>query len=205
MCESKAVDRVIIPPAKAQEIVAGIGNVYLRECVCRAREQACPPDRWEVCLLFEHAAKEDLQDARPITTDRALSILRAAAEQGLINQIFYTRTGHHLTEICNCCTCCCAPVRHIQQEGNYHEQLRTGYVAVTDGALCVGCGLCLDRCAFEARRLDGGELRLLAERCFGCGRCVDSCPEGAIRVELQAGQGIALPGFEQEGMSPLKL
>lgn len=188
------IDHIIIPPAEAQEFVAETTKVYLRDCVCRVREQACPPDAWEVCLLFEHASEDWLQEARLIPIDKALAILRASEEQGLVNHIFYTRAGQDVTEICNCCTCCCRPLREMKEEGNYKEYLRSGFVAITDVALCVGCGLCLDGCFFEARYLEDGEMRLVDERCFGCGRCVGHCPEGAIGVESQPGRGVPIPG-----------
>jgi electron transport complex protein RnfB len=194
--DTEPIERLIIPPAQAQKIVANAGQVYLRDCVCRVRERACPPEAWNVCLLFEHASEDQLRDARPITLDEALSVLQASAEQGLINQLFYRRNSLQLTEICSCCTCCCAPLRNLKETGNYAEQLRSGYVAVSDEALCVGCGLCLDSCFFDARRLDDGVLTLADERCFGCGRCVESCPEGAIRLEWQAGRGMAIPGLD---------
>ena len=196
MIDSDPIDRMIVPPVEAQKIVANAGQAYLRDCVCRVREQACPPEAWEVCLLFEHASEEQLQDARPITTDEALSILRRSAEQGLINQLFYRQGSLQLTEICSCCTCCCVPLRKLKKQGSYAEELRTGYVAITDETLCLACGLCEDSCFFEARRIEGGELSLQVERCFGCGRCVTSCTEGAIGIELQAGRGLAIPGFE---------
>ncbi len=79
MCTSEGTDRVVIPPAVAFEIMARADTVYVRDCVCRTREQRCPRDTWEVCLLFDHADPADLQQARPITTDEALAILRTTA------------------------------------------------------------------------------------------------------------------------------
>jgi electron transport complex protein RnfB len=184
MCEAEHIDRMIIPPAEAQQIVAHAGQAYLRNCVCRTREQACSPEAWEVCLLFEHASADDLRQARPIPTREALAILKASEEQGLINQLFYAQNGQYLTEVCSCCTCCCGPLRRIKEESRYADELRSGYAAVTDPELCLACGLCLDACFFEARCLENGRLTLRDDLCFGCGRCVGSCPEGAIRVEL---------------------
>lgn len=194
MCESDGVNRIIIPPAKALEIAARASKVYVRECVCRAREQACPRDTWEVCLLFEHASQDDLRDARPITTDDALSILKTTAERRAIYNLFYTQTSLQVTEICSCCTCCCFPLRRMKQEGNHNDQLRSEYVAVTDAALCANCGLCQESCFFEARWIEDGTLHFADERCFGCERCVESCPNEAIRLELQAGRGVPMPG-----------
>jgi len=46
---------------------------------------------------------------------------------------------------------------------------------------CVGCGLCVSACPYEARVIDevSGKARVLAELCKGCGTCVVSCPNAA--------------------------
>jgi UDP-glucose 4-epimerase len=62
--------------------------------------------------------------------------------------------------------------------------------------LCNGCGMCIESCFFEARRLDHGILLLTDELCFGCGRCIPDCPEEAIRVESQSGRGIPIPSLQ---------
>jgi electron transport complex protein RnfB len=195
VCESEHTHHIVIPPAQALEIIAQAGKVYVRECPCRARVQACPRDTWEVCLLFEHASEDDLRDTRLITTDEALSILKTTAERGVIYRLFYKPVSFQLTEVCNCCECCCAPLLELKRKGNYGEQLRSGYVAVTDAELCVNCGLCQESCFFDARWLEDGALRFVDERCFGCGRCVEVCPEGAIELELQAERGVPMPSW----------
>ncbi|MFC1532495.1 ATP-binding protein [Thermodesulfobacteriota bacterium] len=192
MCESSMVDRIIIPPKKAYEIVQQERDIFVRDCICRSRKQLCPKDTWEVCMLFENASKEDLQDAHPITNEEALSILVTAIEGRAVNNMFYTHTDHRITEICSCCTCCCRPLHRMRDEGNYSDQLRSEYVAVTDTALCVGCGLCGESCFFESRWVEDGILYLTEEQCFGCGRCIESCPEGAISLERQIGRGVSL-------------
>ena len=46
---------------------------------------------------------------------------------------------------------------------------------------CVGCGLCVSACPYEARVIDevSGKARVLEELCKGCGTCVVSCPNAA--------------------------
>lgn len=193
MHESERIDHIIIPRAKAWEIVGRAENIYLRDCPCRKRRRACPRDEWEVCLLFDAASQDDLCEARPITSDEALTLLRITAERGTINQLFYTRKARQVTEICSCCTCCCVPLRELEQKGNYDEWLRTDYVAVTDAARCAACGLCEESCFFSARSVIDGELHFGEERCFGCGRCIPECPEGAIALKVQAGRGVPIP------------
>jgi len=193
--EPEIENRLIIPSKEAEKLVAQAGKVYLRECPCRAEMQVCPREKWEVCMLFEHASEQDRQQARAIAADEAVRIVRMTTERGDIHQVFYLQDGARPLELCNCCTCCCFPLREAKGKGNYAEQLRCGYVAVTDAALCSGCGSCLVSCFFEARQLEDGALRLIDERCFGCGRCVASCPEGAIKLGFQAGRGVSVPGM----------
>jgi Na+-translocating ferredoxin:NAD+ oxidoreductase subunit B len=193
MCESEDMDHIVIPPANALRIVEEADRVFLRTCICRAGEQACLPDTWEVCLLFPHASKDDLRQARPITRDAALSILRKTADQRVLHLLFYTRNSYQVTELCSCCTCCCRPIRRIRREGNYAELVRSGYVAATDPTRCTGCGACETSCFFDARQVRNGVLHLNDDRCFGCGLCVKSCPEGAIALEFQVGRGVPIP------------
>jgi electron transport complex protein RnfB len=193
MNEPVIVNRLIIPPEEAEKLVAQAGRVYLRECPCRSQRQVCPREKWEVCLLFEHASEQDRQGARIITADEAVSIVRMTTERGDIHQVFYFQAGARPYELCNCCTCCCVPLREAKEKGDYAGELRSGYVAITDAELCAGCGSCLEHCFFEARQLQDGAVHLLDERCFGCGRCVAGCPQDAIRLEWQAGRGVPIP------------
>jgi ferredoxin len=200
--EPEVVKRLIIPPEETEKLVAQAGKVYLRDCPCRAEVQVCPRVKWEVCLLFEHASAKDRQQAKEITPDEALRIVRMTSERGDIHQVFYFvpeqggfEDGARPYELCNCCTCCCFPLREVKARGNYAEELRCDYIAVTDAALCVGCGSCLESCMFEARQLGDDGLYLIDERCFGCGRCLASCPEEAIQIEFQAGRGAPIPSL----------
>jgi Pyruvate/2-oxoacid:ferredoxin oxidoreductase delta subunit len=192
MCDSDGEERIIIPPGWAVEVVRRSGKVYVRECPCRAAERLCPPDTWEVCLLLEDAPPDKLRSARRIPAGDALAILEETARREAIYHLFYTHGSGRATEICSCCTCCCHPLREVKEAGDYAARPRSEYVAVTDAARCVGCGECVAHCFFEARRVEEGALHLADERCFGCGRCAAACPQGAIRLERQAGRGVPL-------------
>ena len=56
-----------------------------------------------------------------------------------------------------------------------------------DRELCIGCGACVDACAFDALRLDEQEIAVVNDNCTACGACIDECPVEALR----------LPGAEQ--------
>ena len=50
-----------------------------------------------------------------------------------------------------------------------------------DGEICTGCGICVEVCAYEARKLN--EIKKIAEvneaLCVGCGACISACPSNA--------------------------
>jgi len=57
-------------------------------------------------------------------------------------------------------------------------------VVEVDEEICVGCGLCVEACPYDARALD--EVRKVATvneiLCHGCGACAVACPNGASQV-----------------------
>jgi Na+-translocating ferredoxin:NAD+ oxidoreductase subunit B len=193
MSEPDSTDRIIIPFELACKLIEQMAPRYLRQCPCRTEMQLCPRDNWDICILFEDAPVESLRSARPIKPSQAVQVLLAAHQRGEIHNLFFTRTTHKLTELCTCCGCCCEPIRELNKNGDYHAQLRTDYVVMTDAMLCTACGACLDNCFFSARQLNDGIVHLIDERCFGCGKCIESCPQNAISMQSQSGRGVQLP------------
>jgi MinD superfamily P-loop ATPase len=58
--------------------------------------------------------------------------------------------------------------------------VRSEYVALTDMNTCIHCGTCIERCVFDARVLEDGQMQYNAEACLGCGLCITSCPSQSI-------------------------
>ncbi|UCF50104.1 MAG: CoB--CoM heterodisulfide reductase iron-sulfur subunit A family protein [Thermoplasmatales archaeon] len=54
-------------------------------------------------------------------------------------------------------------------------------IAAVDEDICTGCGICLEVCAYNARKLH--EIKKIAEvneaLCVGCGSCISACPSNA--------------------------
>lgn len=82
------------------------------------------------------------------------------------------------------------------EKGNFEDQLRSPYLAVTDEELCLVCGDCINVCPFDARSIERDEIVLDEIRCFGCGRCLDECPQAAIQLESFEGRGMDLGVFD---------
>jgi heterodisulfide reductase subunit A len=56
-------------------------------------------------------------------------------------------------------------------------------VAEVDESKCIGCGVCVSVCPFDAVSKDeSGIARVDEETCKGCGSCAASCPKKAIRM-----------------------
>lgn len=57
----------------------------------------------------------------------------------------------------------------------------TGITAVVNEMICRGCGLCIDVCPYDARKIDEEKNVLIVNEvlCQGCGACVVACPSGA--------------------------
>ncbi len=61
----------------------------------------------------------------------------------------------------------------------------SGKLAVIDGDKCTNCGLCAERCRFDALYFERGQYRVDPLNCEGCGYCSLVCPEHAIFMEEQ--------------------
>ena len=95
---------------------------------------------------------------------------------------YWKEKGEPVT-MCNCCTCCCFPTLAGIQAGLVKTWPWVRYVADRDPDLCINCGICVERCGFDAFFEDEyGDLQFNADECRGCGICATGCPEAAIKM-----------------------
>lgn len=88
-----------------------------------------------------------------------------------------------------------------RQDDSEIEPFKSGYKAVTDPDICVGCGRCQEVCRFHAVEMTGesgpvssARARIKDLSCEGCGCCADECSAGAILlIENTAGQLYVTP------------
>lgn len=157
--------------------------ISLEECSCRKRIKGCDAPL-DVCLCMDKEAEEAIErrGARETTLEVAMDALRRSHEAGLVHMAYETRGGP-IDIICSCCSCCCHTLAAITRLG-YDEAVvgHADVVAEMDPTLCDDCGVCVERCHFEAWAIEGGAVKLTREKCAGCGVCASSCPNGAIRL-----------------------
>ncbi len=192
----------IFPHERAAELLEGAKSWGVRPCICRVQQQLIGKGcdhAIESCLVFapiEGVFDDDGVD-RAITKQEALSILREAAESGLIHSTGNYRSGNMY--ICNCCTCCCGVLRNVAELGMSRTVARTGFRAMVDEGSCTGCGACIARCQFQALSVRDDACRVDLTRCSGCGQCTTACPVDALSlVRLPAGNVVDPPADERE-------
>ena len=61
----------------------------------------------------------------------------------------------------------------------------SGISPVVDAHKCISCGLCIEKCDFDAITMDQTAI-ISEDKCTGCAGCIAVCPEGAIRNRWNA-------------------
>jgi hypothetical protein len=103
---------------EANEIVDRSEVLALGPCTCRAVFHNCHnPINSEILIGFSRNIfmEERPHDYREIIKQEAKDILRQCHQSGLIHTIVKCRQDFYA--ICNCCSCCCVPLRLNKKYG----------------------------------------------------------------------------------------
>lgn len=172
------------PYESAADIVRAAQAWGVLDCVCRKQKaligQPCEHPL-DVCMVLSQmpGAFDQAEGIRALSLDEALATLRRAADAGLVHSVSNSRED--LWYICNCCTCSCGILRGMVDLGLSGVVAGSGFMAQVDEDLCIACGVCAERCPFNAITVDGAA-RIDALRCAGCGQCVPVCPVSALTL-----------------------
>ncbi len=114
----KASGAYLLTLGEAEEIVDSSAGLALGPCACRSVFRNCDnPVDTEIMVGLSHNAfiEERPHDYREITKQEARGILRHCHERGLIHTIVQCQQDFYA--ICNCCSCCCVPLRLSKKYG----------------------------------------------------------------------------------------
>lgn len=115
--------------SEAIEIIDSSRGLALGPCTCRAVFHHCShPVNTEIMLspAGNVFIEERPDDYREITRQEARDILVECHRSGLIHTIIKCRQD--LYAICNCCTCCCVPLRLSKSYGIGKALVRDGSI-----------------------------------------------------------------------------
>jgi ferredoxin len=176
----------VLPTQQVLEILRNSRSYALANCLCRTKYKRCD-NPLEVCFYTNDVADKQVEKgaARHVSLEEATEVLKLANEHGLIHLTFYN-PEQHLYALCSCCECCCHDIYFMKELGRPDLIAHADYIAVVDDALCNNCGVCADRCMFDAQVIEESKHAFRKARCYGCGLCVTKCPAGAIKMELRA-------------------
>jgi Pyruvate/2-oxoacid:ferredoxin oxidoreductase delta subunit len=170
-------------------------HIVALDCPCRvARENPCLP--LDVCLIVGEPFASFCLEHHPnrshaITSGEAVEILEAEDARGHVHHAFFKEAVlQRFYAICNCCDCCCGAMQ--AHRSGTPMLTSSGYTALVDEALCIGCGDCNSYCQFHALSISDGINQVNLELCMGCGVCVSHCTQGAIELILAPEKGIPL-------------
>ena len=180
-------DIVLFPFLQLKEEVKNARRISVADCICRKEArlvgEGCGHPM-ETCLSFGTAAEYYIENGlgREVTADEAIRILEEADKAGLVHAGVNTK---HLSNICNCCPCCCASMKGITTRGyDKHRYLNALFEAVIDEEECVGCEDCVERCPVGA--IDVEEAAVVdRDKCLGCGLCAGICSSEAVTLRLR--------------------
>ena len=114
----KASKAYLLTLDEANEIVDSSEGLALGPCTCRAVFRNCNnPINTEIMLGLNRNIfmEERPHDYREITKQEAKDVLRQCHQNGLIHTIVKCRRDFYA--ICNCCSCCCVPLRLNKKYG----------------------------------------------------------------------------------------
>ncbi len=192
----------ILPYDDVRNILMAAKSYSVRDCICRVqRAQLGHPCDYplKVCLIFRPSMGAPGQD--DISQEEALAILDKSEKAGLVHTVNNVAEGVYY--VCNCCGCCCAFLRGINEWGIEKTLGVANYYAAIDPDTCQNCGTCIERCQVNAITEDDGISVVDRAKCIGCGLCVTECPDEAVQLMLKPDAEIIhppenFPAWEQQ-------
>jgi len=204
--ENIEADDALLPYHKLEESVRAARSIAVTDCVCRKEAsllgEGCDHPM-ETCLSFGAAADYYVESGlgREITADEAIAILERADASGLVHA---GANSKHLSNICNCCPCCCASMKGITKRGHdKHKYMNALFEAAVDEAECSACDICVDRCPVGAISVEDSA-SVDRNKCLGCGLCASDCPTDAISLVLRPDREEPFDGIAEMGAEILK-
>jgi UDP-glucose 4-epimerase len=198
-------ENTIIPMKVFEHFLSKAAVVVMEDtCGCRHYRGCKNHDVSIGCMhIGRDMLNRDLEDLEPgtsenipgriATKEEAIERVRLAYENGLMPLLGSggmegdnaPNTGK-LLSMCFCCPCCCVNgifLRNGTSSLKLFNRLEGLHVEV-DKDICVGCGECLEICAFKGMEMNDEKAEVNQNRCLGCGKCETTCPNGAISIHF---------------------
>ena len=199
-------DKVLQPFHTLEGKIREARIIAVYDCICRKEarllDHGCDHPL-ENCLAFGVAAEYFIDSGlgREINADECLRILKEADDSGLIHA---GANSKHLSNICNCCPCCCGSLKAVASHGYEKNRFFNAlYEAKIDADECSACEDCLDRCPVNALFMEDTAI-VDRDKCLGCGLCASVCPTESISMQLRPDRTEPYDGLMDMGMAMME-
>ncbi len=182
--QSVELHQEILAYEQIGELIAAQDRFAVAPCICRrhtslAGEGCDAPE--ETCLMFGDWADYYVRCDRGRSIDRA-EVMEILAQADAANLVLQPSNSRDIAFLCCCCGCCCGILNRFQSHPRPSEIVANPFIAQYESEVCLGCGVCLERCQMQALAEADDLVTLNADRCIGCGLCVSTCPSGALTL-----------------------
>jgi ferredoxin len=205
-------------PCEPRKVCMIMGEPFVSFAIEKHRDGVLSDE--EYAALLTRDGEADLGGVLVMTPERAVGFLQEQHDLGRVHAAWFKdATMGRFYAICNCCSCCCSGTKAMKQWGT-PIVAGSGYLTQIDSGPCDGCGVCVDKCVYDALEIDesGKAVHVLDaeghETCMGCGVCVSHCPQSCMSLELpsdpktlpfevrllEAAQHVDLGGDSDEGV-----
>jgi electron transport complex protein RnfB len=185
----------VLPYEHVERIIEENDTFAVAPCICRTLEKkegrGCDAPI-ESCLIFGDFADFYVKTGR----GRYLSkkeMLEKISEANKANLVLNPTNSKFVSAICCCCGCCCGILKGLQHYPKPSEVVVSSFIAEHDLEVCVGCGVCIERCQMHAITKNEDKVTLNSDRCIGCGLCVSTCPTGALSLVRKSESDLEIP------------
>ena len=178
-----------VPLEQIKDIVDEAETVAVVPCDCRRlHEDWDNPTSY--CMNLDEAAEDvlDRGHGEELSNSDAKDLLDWTDDQGLMHCTDQSDKSEDPRTICNCDIRWCYPFRAAEKlESEGYWPVRQ-YIASRDKDKCIECGLCAQRCQFNAFKENsdeedsGDKIEFEPDSCWGCGICATACPVSAIEI-----------------------
>ena len=187
----------VLPIEEIRELVMKADTIVRMPCACRwtisRTEARCcygisfSSDAWYKDLDMRYFGKASGEGLETVAREEAIHQMEQREEKGAVHTI-WTMMTPFIGAICNCTLHDCIAMKTLSGI-KVDTMARAEYVATVDEKACTGCGLCREKCQFEAIRdkQDAGNVvaAIDAGTCYGCGLCRKACSVEAITLALR--------------------
>ena len=184
----------VLPIEEIRELVMKADTIVRMPCACRwtisRTEARCcygvsfSPDAWYKDLDMSYFGKASDEGLEAVAREDAIRQMEHLEEKGAVHTI-WTMMTPFIGAICNCTLKDCIAMKTLSGI-KVDTMARAEFVAAVDEKACTGCGLCREKCQFDAisDTQDAGNFRAVIDRekCYGCGLCRTACAAEAIAL-----------------------